>query len=344
MGAILAFVAVCSATVAIPSRPASATNIADQKAKAATLLSQIQRINSRVGLLGQRYDEALVKLHRMNNEIANTKNVVAQIENSVAKGNNQLRMDAIFAYVTSGSAQSTNPLFTTNATQIGSTKVYSELAQGNINTTLAGLKNYRIHLTSERALLKQQDQQAADTARQAASAFHDAKLLDASLQRALGQVKGQIANFIQQAQAAQAAQSASTLQNATSSVGFPAPPPNPRAAIAIKTALSYIGVPYVWGGASRAGVDCSGLIMLAYAAAGIFFPHYSGAQFADTVRVPLVDLQPGDLLFYGYNGDEHVSMYLGKGEMIEAPYTGSYVHITPVRLGYGFAGAGRPRA
>jgi len=343
-GAILAFVAVCSATVAVSSRPASASNIANQKAKAATLLSQIQRINSRVGLLGQRYDEALVKLHRLNHEIANTKNVVAQIERSVAKGNNQLRVDAIFAYVTNGAAQSTNPLFTNNASQIGSTNVYNELAQGNINTTLAGLKNYRLHLNSERALLKNQDGQAAATARQAASAFHDAKLLDASLQRALNEAKGQIANFLRQAQAAQNAQSAGILHGAQPVVGFPAPPPNPRAAIAIKTALSFIGVPYVWGGASRSGVDCSGLIMLAYAAAGIFFPHYSGAQFADTVRVPLIDLQPGDLLFYGYNGDEHVSMYLGHGEMIEAPYTGAVVHITPVRLGYGFVGAGRPRA
>ena len=84
--------------------------------------------------------------------------------------------------------------------------------------------------------------------------------------------------------------------------------------------------------------------MLAYAAVGVYLPHYSGAQFADTVRVPLWDIQPGDLLFYGYNGDEHEAMYVGGGNMIEAPETGYQVRITPIRLGWGFAGIGRVRA
>ena len=122
------------------------------------------------------------------------------------------------------------------------------------------------------------------------------------------------------------------------------PPPDSRADIAIRAAMSYLGVWYQWGGASRAGVDCSGLVMLAYDAAGIYLPHYSGAQYADTMRVPLYDIQPGDLLFYGYNGDEHVAMYVGHGDMIEAEMTGTQVHIVPIRLGYGFAGLGRPRA
>ena len=84
--------------------------------------------------------------------------------------------------------------------------------------------------------------------------------------------------------------------------------------------------------------------MLAYAAAGINFPHYSGAMYADTARVPLSDIQPGDLLFYGPYGDTHVAMYVGNGMMIEAAEPGTTVHITPIRLGYGFVGLGRPRA
>jgi cell wall-associated NlpC family hydrolase len=83
--------------------------------------------------------------------------------------------------------------------------------------------------------------------------------------------------------------------------------------------------------------------MLAYDAAGIYLSHYSGAQWDETTRVPLYDIQPGDLLFYGYNGDEHVAMYVGRGQMIEAEETGTVVHVVPIRLGYGFAGVGRPR-
>ena len=84
--------------------------------------------------------------------------------------------------------------------------------------------------------------------------------------------------------------------------------------------------------------------MLAYAAVGISLPHYSGSQWNDTVRVPLYNIQPGDLLFYGWHGDEHVSMYVGGGRMIEAEHSGTRVHIVGVRLGYGFAGVGRVRA
>ncbi len=71
--------------------------------------------------------------------------------------------------------------------------------------------------------------------------------------------------------------------------------PDSRANIAINAAMQCLGTPYVWGGASFSGVDCSGLIMLAYDAAGIAFPHYSGAMYEDTMRVPLVDIEPGDL-------------------------------------------------
>jgi cell wall-associated NlpC family hydrolase len=63
---------------------------------------------------------------------------------------------------------------------------------------------------------------------------------------------------------------------------------------------------------------------------------------SDSAPVPLSDLQPGDLLFYGPGGSEHVAMYIGGGQMIEAPYTGASVWITSARFGDGFVGAGRP--
>jgi cell wall-associated NlpC family hydrolase len=335
---------VCIGTVAISPRPSAAVGLSSERAQATTLLNQINTINGQVERLGQKYDAAQIKLKRIQNEIVNTKAVVAGIQGKLDKGNLQLRADAVFAYVTNGSSARGNPLFNSNAATAGATNVYNQLAEGNIATTLANLKNYRIKLTKERSLLAAEDAQAAAATRGAAGSFHSAKLLQAKLKNTLAQVKGQIATFIAQAQAAAAAKDASTLQTASpSGSSFPAPPPNSRANIAVNAALTYIGVWYSWGGASRSGVDCSGLVMLAYDAAGISLSHYSGAQWNETMRVPLYNIQPGDILFYGYHGDEHEAMYVGHGQMIEAETTGTRVHIVPVRLGYGFAGLGRPR-
>ncbi len=322
---------------------AGASNLTNARTKAKVLLSQINRINGEVGRLGQKYDEAQIKLRKLNIFINNTKATVAAIQGKVDRGNAQLRQDVIFAYVTSGATEGNNPLFSKNASQEGATNVYTQLAEGNINSTIASLKNYRIELTQERGILNAEDAHARAVERAAAESFHTSRVLQASLNNTLAQVKGQIANYVAQDEAAANAASSSYLNSAAPIAGFPAPPPDSRADIAIRAALSYLGVPYVWGGASRGGVDCSGLVMLAYEAAGVDLPHYSGAQFDDTERVPLYDIEPGDLLFYGYNGDEHVAMYVGHGEMIEAPETGEVVHITPVRLGYGFAGLGRVR-
>ena len=343
MLSIVAVVAVLVSTVTLSPHLSGASGLATDRARANQLLQQINTDNAHVEYLGQKYDLAKLKLDKIHNEIINTKSAVATIKKNVTKGNNQLRQDAIFAYVTNGAAASNNPLFSQSASKIGATNVYNQLAEGNISTTLASLLNYRVELTQERSVLSAEVGQAVQFALAAARSFHSSNIYQASLHHALSQVKGNIATFIAQAQAAAAAQSVSTLNTSNLGSNYPAPPPDSKANIAVDAALSYVGVWYAWGGASRAGVDCSGLVMLAYDAAGIYLPHYSGAQFADTMRVPLSDIQPGDLLFYGYNGDEHVAMYVGNGQMIEAEMTGTRVHVVPIRLGYGFVGLGRPR-
>ncbi len=123
-----------------------------------------------------------------------------------------------------------------------------------------------------------------------------------------------------------------TVPTAPAPPSAPPPPLASGAAGAIQAAEQEVGVPYVWGGASPStGFDCSGLIMWAYAQVGIGLPHYSGAQFSSTVHIPLADIQPGDLLFYGSQGSDHEAMYVGGGQMIEAPHAGASVRIVGVR-------------
>lgn len=111
----------------------------------------------------------------------------------------------------------------------------------------------------------------------------------------------------------------------------------------IARAQSQIGTPYVWGGGdangpttgvnggSVSGFDCSGLVLYAFAAAGVALPHYTGYQYQRGTQVPASEAQRGDLLFWGPGGNQHVAIYLGDGTMIEAPQAGQNVTIAPVR-------------
>jgi cell wall-associated NlpC family hydrolase len=119
--------------------------------------------------------------------------------------------------------------------------------------------------------------------------------------------------------------------------------PNAKAAGAVREALTQLGVPYVWGGESQGkGFDCSGLTQWAYGKEGISLPHDAAAQNIGE-RVSQANLAPGDLAVW----DGHVAMYIGNGQMIEAPHTGDVVHIVPVRTsnaGDAFEGFFRPTA
>jgi len=112
----------------------------------------------------------------------------------------------------------------------------------------------------------------------------------------------------------------------------------------IQRAMSQIGVPYSWGGGNAAGkslgidsgsntvgFDCSGLMLYAFAGVGIKLDHYSGSQYNAGRKVPSSEARRGDMLFWGPNASQHVALYLGNGQMLEAPYTGSTVKVSPVR-------------
>src|SRR5947199_8810098 len=99
-------------------------------------------------------------------------------------------------------------------------------------------------------------------------------------------------------------------------------PGHPEAA---SIALRYLGVPYVWGGASPGGFDCSGLVMYVYAQLGIYLPHYTVSQWNATQPISLSQAQPGDLVFF--DGLGHVGIYLGGGLLVDAPHTRSVVRV-----------------
>ena len=110
--------------------------------------------------------------------------------------------------------------------------------------------------------------------------------------------------------------------------------PNERAAIAVRAALSRLGLPYVWGGTDpNKGMDCSGLTQWAYGQAGVHIPRTAHTQTVGQ-KVSMDDIQPGDLIIWS----GHVAMYIGNGQMVEEPHTGSVCHVVPLRT----SNAGEP--
>ena len=115
----------------------------------------------------------------------------------------------------------------------------------------------------------------------------------------------------------------------------------PGVSAVLAYARAQIGKPYQWGGAGPNSFDCSGLVMMAWDQAGIYFPHLAQDQYDMTQRVSLSNLIPGDLVFYGTPDDVyHVGIYVGGGNMIAAPETGDNVQEQSIYWGQ-LLGGGR---
>ncbi len=370
----LTVVSVLSCTVLSAARPAAGDAISDAKAKAAAIESELTQAQNEMSTLSQQYDEAQYHLTQINSSIATTKANVAADQTQVANDKATLSKAAVANYITDGSAAAQNPIFSGNEQTLGATTEYNKIAEGdislavdNLHTAENSLNNQVTQLQGEQSQAQSQvtaEQNAVNQNAQAVAAAEERaglgeqpdRLADPATGAGRGRRGGQGGTGTTAGGAAAAAAapagdpSSSGSGNSASLAGLSqaAPPPSsPGGAGAVQAAESQIGVPYVWGGESpkgsaSPGFDCSGLTAWSWGQVGVGLPHYSGAQMSDSTPVPISDLQPGDLLFYGPGGSEHVAMYVGPGTMIEAPFTGASVWLTGLRLGGDFVGAGRP--
>jgi cell wall-associated NlpC family hydrolase len=365
-------------------RPASADQITTEKAQAAAIAAKIQATQAQIQSLTDQVQSADYHLSQLGAQIAANQAQENKDQAEVNKDQSQLRTQAIADYTNSGTSNQVTQMFSGNPNTSDVREEYSQIATGNVTTTIDKLHTAQTQLQTTQTALKQQQSQQVATRNSLSSSESQANALVSQDQQTLNSVNANIQALVQQQQAAaaaaakaaataafnarvaaaarqqqaQAAEAAATgaatgtESNASASGGgggvavssaaADPPPVPPGAAGAIEAAKSQLGVPYVWGGETPGvGFDCSGLVQWSWAQAGVSLPRTSGAQFAATTQISLADIEPGDLLFYGPDGSDHVAMYIGGGEMIEAPETGETVHITGVRTGDGFAGVGR---
>ncbi|MGN0038902.1 MAG: C40 family peptidase [Coriobacteriales bacterium] len=112
----------------------------------------------------------------------------------------------------------------------------------------------------------------------------------------------------------------------------------------LDTAKSLKGTPYVYGGSTPSGFDCSGFTMYCFAKAGVSLTHNAQAQFYQTKSVPTNNMKAGDLVFFGWSTSSitHVGIYVGNGKYIHSPHTGASVRVETLDDRSNFVGATRP--
>ncbi|MFM7271678.1 MAG: NlpC/P60 family protein [Actinomycetes bacterium] len=331
---------------------AQAAPIDQKRRQAAALEASIAANGERISMLAERLNGARYRVAQAQAGIAEaqrrTAEAQAQTDRIAALLAN--RAATIYKGATTGT-----PLKATNVKQVnelGIRSKYAAAAAERDDALLEMLQRSREELAVQRANLERQKAAAAAERDSVASAQRQVEAANAQQRSLLGRVKGEIAMYMaaEQARRNAAARAAAlaaarrpTVTGRTRTGNperFPnVPAPSGRAATAIAFARAQLGKPYRYATSGPNTYDCSGLTMAAWGAAGVSLPHFSGAQYRMLPHVPLSAIQPGDLVFYGPNGSNHVSLYIGGGMVITAPQTGDVVKIAPLRPPMG---VGRP--
>lgn len=350
---------------------ASADPIADKRAEASRLARQLDQMGERLSVLDEAYNRARLQLSTAQTRVATAKAKAAATQTRYDQAVRQARQRAVAAYVDGGSLSKAVLLpAAKDVRDLTVRREYLRAAAGDDRRVLDELKAAREDLDAQRANLDSQTAAAKAAAAKVKSNRDQAAAALANQQRLLAQAQGDLSRLVAAEEARQAAAAAEKARaaiaariaresaapravpgRASRSAPLPpadsgapdpasAPPPSGGAGAAVAFARQQLGKPYEWGAAGPDSYDCSGLTMAAWRQGGVSLPHSSSAQYSSTTHVSMSDLQPGDLLFYG-SDIHHVGIYVGGGQMIEAPHSGTVVRYASIYRS-DLVGAGRP--
>ena len=356
VGVLLATIAV--SLLGVLPNPASADQISDKQAQANSIAAKIDQLNQQIEQAANAAEAAQVQLDQLNQQIADAQQKVAEAQAQEASDLDQLKSYAVNAYVTGSDTTSKMAVSTASANDQGQIQGYLAAAAGNRQNLIDHLRATQEDVKSQISQLNDAQAQAATKTKQLQDQKSSAQSAVQQQQALYNQTQGEIADLVKQAQAKAAAEaqaaaearakaaaqaqqapadvrskssgggSSSSSGSAPSAPTGPAPSPNGGAGAAIAYAQRQLGKPYEWGAAGPDSFDCSGLTMMAWRAGGVNLDHYTGSQYSETTHIPISALQPGDLVFF--NGMEHVGLYVGNGQMIHAPHTGSVVQYESI--------------
>lgn len=337
--------------------------LAAAQAQAAQIAGQLQADSARLDVLATQYEQAQEQVQALDAQLTTTRTQIAQTKARVAAAQATLRAAALKSYMSGTTDNSFESLFNSGGEQALVTQEYRQVASANISSAIDTLHQAQAALASQENQLQATEDQARAAANQVAAAQQQAQTVQSQQQAQLDQAKGQVATLVAQKQQAQqaaaaaqyqaqlAAEQAAAAAAAANQGGAPTytnVSVSPGAGGAVQAAESQLGVPYRWGaespkGSPDPGFDCSGLTQWSWGQAGVSLPRTAQEQYDAIPHVPMSDLQPGDLVFWddGTSSVQHVGMYVGNGDVVDAPHTGDVVRIQAI-WGNGLVGAGRP--
>jgi cell wall-associated NlpC family hydrolase len=347
---VLAAVALVAmvAALGIPAT-AGADSIASKRAQARTAESELNNLYAQEDAAVNAYDRAQSTLSGVRRRIAANKLRLKIAKHNLAAARAQLASLVVATY--KGDDDPNAAMYVLGAQSFSDLVNRIDVMNRTSRSQASVLHSVTIaerQVSRRQSVLRSEGVRAKKLVGRTQAAKAKVEGLISSQQSLIAGLNSQIRNLVQQrkarlareararAAAAAAAATAAAQQSQGSAPTGPAPitpptgpvpPASSVGAEAVQVAMGELGVPYVWGGASPSGFDCSGLTMWVYAQLGIHLDHFTGSQWNAGPHVARDQLAPGDLVFFE-PGIGHVGIYIGNNDFIEAPHTGAFVQIS----------------
>jgi peptidoglycan DL-endopeptidase CwlO len=343
MLAVLA--AALAGTGAATAEPAS---VASKQAQAQSVMAQIQSLDGSLEHAIEAYNLANEKLNAIRGDLKQNRVDLTIAEHNLTRAQKSLAARVVAIYTADESDSTLDVLVGSSTLEelvdgleaVSSVSKQDTQVLGNVRTFQAQVKERRAQLKREKA--RQAELVAERAAHKASivSQLAERRNLLSSIKNEIAQIQAaerrRQAELARQARARAAAPqpliptltaSAAPAEAAEPSAPSPLPaaPPSRYGGV-VGIAMGYLGTPYVYGGASPSGFDCSGFVMYVFSQVGVSLPHNAAAQYGSGTPVDRSQLQPGDLVFF--NGLGHVGIYVGGGSFIHSPHTGDVVKIS----------------
>jgi peptidoglycan DL-endopeptidase CwlO len=298
---------------------ASTPAIDKAKAELQALSELVSQLDNELGAATEDYNYANQQLEDTQAAVKKTTAELSQAEEDLASAQDRLGQRLVAIYMAGKPSVLSVILNASSFTDlITSLDQFSRISEQDTRL-VDQVETYQVQMADQKAELDSEMQQQTTYAAQAAGARQAVLDQLAKQAKALKGKETQLAQLRKE----EAARQAKLAAEAKAAAVFAASRPGR----VVKAAMGYLGVPYVWGGSSPSGFDCSGLVLYVYAKVGVTLPHSSRMQYSCGKPVSRSELKVGDLVFY-YHPIQHVGIYIGNGKIVNA--TGNQVQISAV--------------